>query len=81
MSKTAKVKTAFGMSKLGMSKRLAVRVGQNVYEVDVYPPYFKGSKYFAKFLNADIDSFEQSWPITKQDIVEYINEEYPELAV
>ena len=61
-----------------VSKRLTVRVGNYIYTVDVFPPYFKDSKWFAKFMNPEIDNFAQSWPITKKDIVEYINEEYPE---
>ena len=61
-----------------ITKRLNVKVGNYIYTVDVLPPLFKGSKWFARFMNPDIDNFTQTDPITKKDIIEYIKEEYPE---
>lgn len=58
------------------SYRLSVRVGNYIYTVDVWQ-LFSG-KWYASFKNPDIDSFEQVDKVTKQDVIEYIHEEYPE---
>lgn len=60
------------------SYRLNVRVGNYIYTVDVWQ-LFDGS-WFACFKNPDIDNFEQVDKITKQDVIEYIHDEYPERA-
>ena len=58
--------------------RLNVRVGNYIYTVDVC--HYYTNRWMACFRNPDIDSFTQSWPVTKKDVVEYIKEEYPERA-
>ena len=58
--------------------KLNVRVGNYIYTVDVH--HYCANKWMACFRNPDIDSFTQSWPVTKKDVVEYIKEEYPEKA-
>lgn len=59
-------------------KHINVRVGNYIYTVDILPPLWQGDTWLASFMNPDIDSFTQTWPITKKDVVEYIKEEYPE---
>ena len=58
--------------------KLNVRVGNYIYTVDVHR--YCTNRWMACFRNPDIDSFTQSWPVTKKDVVEYIKEEYPEKA-
>lgn len=58
-------------------KKLNVRVGNYIYTVEV-SKMLLGNKWYAHFINPDIDDFTQTEPIAKKDIVEFIHEEYPE---
>lgn len=58
--------------------QLNVRVGNYIYTVDVIKSFFRENVWTAMFKNPDIDNFEQTWPVKAKDVIEYINEEYPE---